>query len=290
MISWISFFKKTGLGWKNLVGCATDGAPSMLGCRSGFQSYEKAISPTIMSDHCFIHRFALCTKVLPAQLLACLKQVVKIINFVRVSALNTRLFKQLCEDLGSEHSSLLYNTEVRWLSRGNGTKRLFETKDGMLLLFKELGQEYLKDLENDKFVQKLAYLSDIFEAFNNVNLLLQERNGTMVDFVLKLGAFIRKLDLWKRNTENNQLGMFKCLSSLKMKCFFFEEIASHLASLEEELDRYFPEAPSCEYIASPFLVISHDLAVGTGEQEELIDLHEDNDAKIRHRDRPAINF
>ena len=49
---------------------------------------------------------------LPAQLSACLKQLMKIINFVKASALNTQLFKQLCEDLGSEHTSLLYHTEV----------------------------------------------------------------------------------------------------------------------------------------------------------------------------------
>ena len=132
-----SFFKKNGLDWKNLVGCTTDGAPSMLVCRSGFQSYVKAVSPNVTSVHCFIHRFALYTKVLPAQLLACLKQVVKIIKFVKASVLNTRFFKQLCEDLGSEYTSLLYHTEVRWLSRGNATKRLFEMKDEMLLLFKE---------------------------------------------------------------------------------------------------------------------------------------------------------
>ena len=59
---------------------------------------------------------------LPAQLLACLKQGVKIINFVKASALNTRSFNQLCEDLGSEHTSLLCHTEVRWLCRGNVTK------------------------------------------------------------------------------------------------------------------------------------------------------------------------
>ena len=131
-----SFFKKNGQDWKNLVECTTDGAPSMLGCGSGFQSYVKAVSANVTSVHCFIHRFALCTKVLPAQLLACLKQVVKIINFVKASTLNTRLFKQLCEDLGSEHTSLLYHTEVRWLSLGNATKRLFEMKNEMLLLFK----------------------------------------------------------------------------------------------------------------------------------------------------------
>ena len=105
---------------------------------------------------------------------------------------------------------------------------------------------------NNEFVQRLAYLSDIFEAFNIVNLSLQGRNGTIVDFVSKLGAFIRKLDLWKRNTENNQLGMFKCLSSFKMKFSFSEEIASHLASLKEELEQYFPEAASYEYITNSF--------------------------------------
>ena len=84
--------------------------------------------------------------------------------------------------------------------------------------------------------------------------------------------------------------MFKCLSSLKMKCSFSEEIASHLASLKEESEQYFPEAASYEYITNPFSVNPHDLAVGTGEQEELIDLQENNEAKIRHRDRPAINF
>ena len=80
------------------------------------------------------------------------------------------------------------------------------------------------------------------------------------------------------------------MSSLKIKCSFSEEIASHSASLKEELEQYFPEALSYEYITNPFLVTPHDLAVGTGEQEELIDLQENNDAKIRQRDCPAINF
>ena len=74
-----------------------------------------------------------------------------------------------------------------------------------------------------------------------------------------------------------------------MMCSFFEEIASHLASIKEKLEQYFPEAPSYEYITNPFTVTPHDLAVGTGEQEELIDLQEFNDAKIRHRDRLAVN-
>ena len=52
------FLKKSGPDWKNVVGCATDGAPSMLGRRSGFQSYVKAVSPNVMSFHrtsCHVH-------------------------------------------------------------------------------------------------------------------------------------------------------------------------------------------------------------------------------------------
>ena len=56
------------------------------------------------------------------------------------------------------------------------------------------------------------------------------------------------------------------------------------------MEQYFPEAPSYEYITNFFSVAPHNLAVGTDEQEELIDLQEDNDAKIRHRDRSVINF
>ena len=90
-----SFFKKNQLDWGNLIGCTIEGAPSMLGRKSGFQAHVKAVSPRVISVHCFIHRFALCTKVLPAKLLMCLNRVVKIVNFVKTSALNTRLFKVL---------------------------------------------------------------------------------------------------------------------------------------------------------------------------------------------------
>ena len=117
------FFQKNGLEWSKLVGSA------MLGRKSGFQSYVKAVSPGIIFTHCFIHRFALCAKVLPPELLSCLQQIVEIVNFVKTSALNTRLFARLCADLGYDHTCLLFHTEVRWLSRGNMTRRVFELRN-----------------------------------------------------------------------------------------------------------------------------------------------------------------
>ena len=119
-----NFFKLNELDWRKLIGCTTDGAPSLLDRKSAFQAHVKVVSPNVTSVLRFIHRFALSARVLPPKLLLCLNQIIKMVN-VKTSALNTWLFKLICEDLGSDHTCLLYHTEVRWLSRGNITKRLF---------------------------------------------------------------------------------------------------------------------------------------------------------------------
>nr|XP_039255363.1 zinc finger BED domain-containing protein 5-like [Styela clava] len=77
-----NFFKLNGLDWRKLIGCTTDGAPSMLGRKSGFQAHVKAVSPNVTGVHCFIHRFALSAKILPPKLLSCLNRIIKIVNFV----------------------------------------------------------------------------------------------------------------------------------------------------------------------------------------------------------------
>ena len=59
------FFNENGLDWGNLVGITTDGAPTMLGSRSGFQTLVKQHAPLAIGVHCFIHREALASKTLP---------------------------------------------------------------------------------------------------------------------------------------------------------------------------------------------------------------------------------
>ena len=158
-----NLFKINEIDWRKLIGCTTDGAPSMLGHKSGFKAHLTAVAPNVTFVHCFIHRFALCAKVLPQNMLSFLNQVIKLINFVKTSALNTGLFEQLCEDLNSNHACLLYYTEVRWLSRGNATKRLFELRDELLKLFKAKNHNFQNNLESKEFLVRLAYLSDVFK-------------------------------------------------------------------------------------------------------------------------------
>ena len=51
-----SFFQSQSLKWNNLCGIFADGAPAMLGCRSGFQTLVKQVSPRTTGIHCTIHR------------------------------------------------------------------------------------------------------------------------------------------------------------------------------------------------------------------------------------------
>ena len=43
------FFKENELDWSMLVGCTADGAPAMLGRKSGFQAYVKDVAKTRLS-------------------------------------------------------------------------------------------------------------------------------------------------------------------------------------------------------------------------------------------------
>ena len=61
-----AYFHKNGMKWEKLVGVCTDGAPAMLGCRSGFITRVKQKNSDAVGTHCVIHRETLASKTLPA--------------------------------------------------------------------------------------------------------------------------------------------------------------------------------------------------------------------------------
>jgi len=121
------FIEERGLELKNCVGVCTDGAACLTGRSSGlFTEIKDMAGNDLLSTHCYIHGQNLASKKMAPELNEVLSQSVKIINYIKNGALNTRLLKTLCNEMGSDHQNLLFHSDVHWLSCGEFLKRLYE--------------------------------------------------------------------------------------------------------------------------------------------------------------------
>ena len=123
------FMRTNGIDWECCVGICTDGAKSMTGKHTGFIAHIRRVCPSISWLHCSVHREALTAQNMPADLLAGLNDAVKLVNFIKAHPLNSRIFALLCNEMGSEHTSLLLHTEV--------LTRLFELRHELQQYFEE---------------------------------------------------------------------------------------------------------------------------------------------------------
>ena len=72
-----------------------------------------------------IHKAALVSKTVLNRLHERMSVVIKVVHYVKSSALNTRFFSKLCKDMDADYTALLYHTQVRWLSKGNMLSLVF---------------------------------------------------------------------------------------------------------------------------------------------------------------------
>ena len=113
-----SYFDGKRIQWEKLISI-TVGAPTMLDYRSCFVTRIKQKSTNEVGTHCVIYREALASKTLSASMKDKLAIAIRVVNFVKASATNTRLFSKLCKEMDTAHETLLFHTSVRWLSKGN---------------------------------------------------------------------------------------------------------------------------------------------------------------------------
>ena len=171
-----SYFETNAIPLTNVIACATDGAPSTMGRYSGFDAFLKSENPNVIICHCMIichcviHRQHLVAKNISGCLNQSLKAVIKAVNKIKAHALNTRLFKQLCNKSDEAFESLLLHFKVRWLLKGNCLARFnlffYIVVEFLLSCDPGLALEVIL-IRND-----FAYVSDIFAQFNELNLSL----------------------------------------------------------------------------------------------------------------------
>ncbi|KAL4104806.1 hypothetical protein QTP88_020082 [Uroleucon formosanum] len=242
----------------------TDGAPSMLGKSSGFTALIKKEIPDIIITHCFLHRHALASKTLPTNLKEIMTTAVKVVNFIRARVLHHRLFKVLCQEMGSEHEFLLYYTEVRWLSRGQVMKRLYELRE------------------------EISYF--LIER--------QRKEVTIMDASEKINAFVSKISLWKRRLQSENLPNFPTLeqelskNNIALSSSMKAQICEHLDVLENSFGNYFDFTFSKSeiWLRNPFLVDLNTIDDSDLVKDELIDLKSKEMARHDFQTKNLIEF
>jgi zinc finger BED domain-containing protein 5/7/8/9 len=276
------FFKEKAIPLSNILSCATDGAPSMIGRYNGFVCHLKNAVPNILSVHCVIHRQHLVAKKLSLRLNASLQTVITSVNKIKSHSLNDRLFRQLCYENDEEFERLLMHTEVRWLSKGNCLQRFYELYDTVVEFFEDTNAELSNELKNKK--HDIAYLADLFAKFNEMNLQLQGTGVTLIKCKSIVSAFIAKLLLFERNIGRRELFQFPKLLGIKenVEDDTLNIFCEHLRALHDNMQKRFEDLLSLEvpdWVINPFANIE-DLGMY---EEELIELQNDADLKPKFK-------
>ncbi|XP_072394771.1 zinc finger BED domain-containing protein 5-like [Diabrotica undecimpunctata] len=161
---------------------------------------------SIMKTRCAKCEVALVAKTLPEPLQKIPNEVVQIVNYIKIRPLQSRLFCLLCQEIGSEHEHLLIHTEVMWLSRERILTRFFELRDEVCVFL--LYTKYTDVITDFSWLCSTAYLADVFEDLNVLNLRLQGKNVDIFKVEDKISAMAKKCQLLAARIENESFTNF----------------------------------------------------------------------------------
>ena len=300
MATFMSFAEKTNLPFHKLVAMSTDGAPAMIGKNNGFVALCKKNDqfPDFISFHCIIHNIALCAKILDANDI--MDVAVKIANSIRAQSLRRSLFRSQLEENDSEYEDLLLFCHVRWLSRGNFLERFLNLLPEIITFLNTLGEKH-EQLEDQVWVKKLAFLTDLIGHYNSLNLELQGKGKNIIDLHSSVNLFKSKLkhfasQLKKENFKNfpylekhnkltdecNNNNTGECNEIIEMFCCELENFYQEFERRFENLNNF---QPIFKFISFPFgefdieeiaSIVAHSFHLNTSHLElEILTLQSD---------------
>ncbi len=145
----------------------------------------------------------------------------------------------------------------------------------------------------------LAYLADIFEQPNRLNLKLQGKERNVFHLMDYLCGFFAKLQNWERKVGARNVAMLENLSAVLdenkgslLDPLLKTEITQHLRSLESELNMCFPEFEEEEgkLVRNPFSGILVITTITSEVQDEFLDLKHDSAAKDLYEEKSLNAF
>lgn len=248
-----------------LVSMTTDGAPAMVGRHAGFVALckEDEEMPTFTSYHCIIHQQVLTSKILDSN--DVMTPAFKIVNSIRSRSLRRRQFRLLLEECGAQNGDLLLHTDVRWLSRAKFLKR-FRSLLPNIKEFLTGRKEDWPQLEDESWLMKLAFLCDVTELLNVLNLNLQGKNKTLMEMVSLVNHFKEKINHLAAQLRSKNFNGFECLlkesENVDVENIDWNRFADQLVDLSMEFENRFNDFKQLEniliYLANPFKEIQVD--------------------------------
>nr|XP_047145121.1 protein ZBED8-like [Hydra vulgaris] len=187
----------------NMISCNTDRAPNMIGCHKGLVSCIKEEIPNLFAIHCVCHRQHLCAKNLSGRLSDSPSLVIRVVNKIKARTLNTRLFRQLCNENDEQFERLLLHTEFQWLSKGSCLKIFFSLYDTIVPFILSVCEN---DLTND--IEK------------KLNLKLRDPNFNLIEAKSAVLIFMKKLVVIKQNIGRGEYNHFLNMESRAMAQHF----------------------------------------------------------------------
>ena len=275
-----SFFDYHNIPLSNIIPCSTDGAPSMIGCYRGCIALLKKAVPNVFTIHCVIHRQHLVAKNLSEKLNVSLQFVITAVNAIKTRALKDRLFRQLCHENGEQFERLLLHTEVRWLSKGNCLKRFNELFDTIIKFMDDFNPKLGHDISIRK--HDIAYLADIFDKMNSLNLQLQGQNVNLIRTKSAVLSFINRLTLYRQNFCRREFYQFPYLQAVPdVTDDQLRVYASHIESIKEDMLIRFKDLGELnvpDWVVNPFTADLEKVEIEI--QEVLAELQADIEARI----------
>lgn len=146
-----------------------------------------------------------------------MSKVMQLINFLKAqSSLRHRQLRQFLKEENAEFTDLLTHNDVRWLSKGKALQRFWALLEHVQEFLRQVdstnARKHLEFITSEQALSRIAFLTDLFQHLNMLNLKLQGEKCTAVDLWKQVRSFKLKLQLFITDIKSNMLH-FPCLKS-----------------------------------------------------------------------------
>ena len=169
--------------------------------------------------------------------------------------------------------------------------RFYELHEEVYEFLSNLQHDLASKLKDNIWIQRLAYLSDIFAHLNETNISLQGNKVTYFKAQSKIIALQRKLKLWNDCILEGKYECFEHLceyllaNQLSLHIDIKVTIFVHLSTMVELTGKYFiSNTKNFLWIQDPFLDSQNTQELSLREREQLIDISTNYELKAKSKE------